>query len=207
MRVGIHPSTAFRWRHAFLFGCRQCDGNQVLGWTEVISDWFAYSQKGQRNLDRPARDRPLRQHWPDARLGVNVLFACDRRGNAVAEFVGPANSRVLRVNELERGLRDRLTGPRTLLTHERPHGPVGRFVAKSGGERLNVRPMGDGRKLEHLRTVWDYRRRFRAWLRPFRGVATKYLANYLAWHRIVDNEIRNRPAAVLMRWPIELEFP
>jgi transposase-like protein len=52
-------------------------------------------------------------------------------------------------------------------------------------------PDGAGRRdapreaqlLEELRR---YRTRMRRWLRRFRGVATRYLANYLRWHRWVD---------------------
>jgi hypothetical protein len=50
--------------------------------------------------------------------------------------------------------------------------------AGEGAERL--------RRSEHLGTVSGAVRRWRAWLRRFRGVATKYLPRYWAWHRFLD---------------------
>lgn len=57
------------------------------------------------------------------------------------------------------------------------------------------------RSLVHIRTVDAYIRRLRDWLECFRGVATKYLPNYLVWHRLVDAGVRNGFQSVLLRWP------
>ena len=35
----------------------------------------------------------------------------------------------------------------------------------------------------HIRHVNAYHSQLKQWIDKFRGVATKYLANYLAWHR------------------------
>ena len=40
----------------------------------------------------------------------------------------------------------------------------------------------------HLQNVNGYHARFKGWLAPFRGVASKYLATYLGWHRMKDRE-------------------
>lgn len=81
--LGIDPSTAFRWRHALLgqLAGRRAEslaGHIELGWVR-----FAYSQKGQRALDRPARHRglaPGREFLPPR---VSVAALCDRLGHAV----------------------------------------------------------------------------------------------------------------------------
>jgi hypothetical protein len=39
---------------------------------------------------------------------------------------------------------------------------------------------------DHTRNVGAFQRRLVAFLRPFCGVATKYLENYLKWHRLMD---------------------
>jgi len=38
----------------------------------------------------------------------------------------------------------------------------------------------------HARSVNRYDSSLKAWMVRFRGVATKYLANYLGWHRLLD---------------------
>ena len=38
----------------------------------------------------------------------------------------------------------------------------------------------------HINNVNGYHGRLKEWLRPFHGVATKYLGNYLAWRRTLE---------------------
>jgi hypothetical protein len=48
----------------------------------------------------------------------------------------------------------------------------------------------------HIQSVNGYHSRLKEWMRPFRGVATKYLENYLALHRFIDLH-ENRPQALV----------
>jgi hypothetical protein len=57
------------------------------------------------------------------------------------------------------------------------------------------------RQLVHIRTTQGYVSRLRSWLQRFRGVATKYLANYLTWHSRIDRNWRQGLAAEVLRWP------
>ena len=38
----------------------------------------------------------------------------------------------------------------------------------------------------HIQNANAYTSRLKGWMLPFRGVATKYLPNYLGWRRMVD---------------------
>ncbi len=38
----------------------------------------------------------------------------------------------------------------------------------------------------HINNVNGYHGRLKEWLRPFHGVATKYLGNYLGWRRTLE---------------------
>ena len=50
----------------------------------------------------------------------------------------------------------------------------------------------------HINNVNAYDSRLKNWMRPFNGVATKYLPNYLGWHRALDRETGSlAPAAML----------
>ena len=49
----------------------------------------------------------------------------------------------------------------------------------------------------HVQNVNAYHSRLRAWLRPFHGVATRYLPNYLAWRWILDAGRIRSPEALL----------
>ena len=197
-RVGIHPCTAFRWRHALLSTNDRSDCERLAGWTELAAAWFAHSEIGNRKLERPPRHRGLSDAWPDARLGVNVLIACDRPGHAVTVMTGRANARLINRRELERSLAGRFEHTPVLTSREPPHGPASQYAREQMLEYHNSRTS----HLAGVETVLAYERRLLGWIRKFRGVATRYLPNYLAWHRLVDDEIRNSAAAILMRWPL-----
>jgi hypothetical protein len=54
--------------------------------------------------------------------------------------------------------------------------------------------------LYEFKVVSSYLRRLRTWLRRFCGVATRYLANYLLWHRFLDRTFRLALPAALLQW-------
>ena len=49
----------------------------------------------------------------------------------------------------------------------------------------------------HVQHVNTYHGRLRQWMLRFQGVATKYLANYLAWFRGLDTHRRDTPQTIL----------
>ena len=40
----------------------------------------------------------------------------------------------------------------------------------------------------HIQNVNAYASRLKSWMVPFKGVASKYLANYLGWRRMIERE-------------------
>jgi hypothetical protein len=50
--------------------------------------------------------------------------------------------------------------------------------------------------------VTHYASRFRHWLLRFCGVATRYLVNYLGWHRLIDRSLTIQPEVAAMWWPV-----
>ena len=51
----------------------------------------------------------------------------------------------------------------------------------------------------HVQNVNAYVSRLRSWMRRFKGVATKYLASYLGWFRMLDCTpgVAPQPASIL----------
>jgi hypothetical protein len=77
------------------------------------------------------------------------------------------------------------------------------------GEYHDARPGRGGGLDSHmarLDLVREYRMRLYRWLKPFRGVATKYLPNYLAWHLAIDRPLRNNMTALTLRWPLASSY-
>jgi hypothetical protein len=56
----------------------------------------------------------------------------------------------------------------------------------------------------HIQNLNGWHARFKGWLVHFRGVASKYLANYSGWYRVLDEHLLATPTALLVaaaqRW-------
>lgn len=206
-RVKIHPSTAFRWRHALLDRLRVVDAERVSGgWVELSTLRMPYSEKGQRTLDRPprrCRERPDTAPFL-GRDGVNVVVACDRMGRVIAAVTGKSPVRRPTRLELERALAGRVRGRVIVTARDGQFGAAGFFAIHRGGSFHDARPVARDRagRLAHVDTAFAYGLRLETWLERFRGVATKYLPNYLAWHCAVDRALRRGPVATMLRWPM-----
>lgn len=197
-RLRIHPCTAFRWRHVLLAALRERDDERLAGWIELLATVFPFSEKGRRRGPAAAATsaRALRV--------AKVLAACDRRGRTLTAVAGVATTARIYTHELERSLHARVQGgDAQLVAAGGPFAPASILARRAGwayhdARRAAARP----RSLAHLRTAEAYVHRLRDWLERFRGVATRYLPNYLVWHRALDARWRRRVQAELLRWPM-----
>jgi transposase-like protein len=171
-------STAFRWRHRILVALRQAEARRLTGTVAVAETCFPHSEKGRRDLERsPRRRGELFGTWLGPR--VWVLLARERPGGrAFSDLVGPRRPGP---HELERCLAPRLEPDVTLqATLNLPAVPA--FAARSGLASTTLRGTA---ALHHPAAL--YNTLLRRWLQPFQGVATRYLPNYLAWHRFLHD--------------------
>lgn len=211
--VGVHTTTSFRWRHRLLDHARSCDDQMLSGRVELHTRWFAYSEKGRRRLERPARRSGARLFTPDAARGVDVVFACDERDVAVSALTpGYSTGAGVPSWKLESSLAARFSSDATLTAASRVMLGPARLVARRlrllFDERLpgsTLDPLQAG-PASPLRGVRAYVARFLYWLWRFRGVATRYLPNYLMWHRLLDGVPLRLVALRAMQWPLSV-FP
>lgn len=211
LQVGIDPSTAFRWRHRMCAWLRDHQEGTVSGCVEVATFWLRESRKGERGLDRAPHRRGIRVRAWYRRPRFHVVSACDRRGNLVSGLARNPSSDVT-AQVLHAALLGRLRAPLYLTsTHECGHASarwarsIGADHARSQFEAGLLQPSPRARRhppLAHCRTIWHYRKRLAGWLWWFRGVATKYLPNYLAWHRWVDTARKEHFDTAVLRWPM-----
>ena len=199
-RLGIHVSTAFRIRHAILDWLREQDNEKLLGWTEVSTIPFTYSEKGQQRSKKIEAFR--KAFWRGKRRPrvVHVAMALDRLGHVITRRLGPD---LLLARELVDAFRSRVSWA-SFTGRAGPYSPIARFAKLMGAPYLQADVKGRGKAdlLTHMRQSDDYMRRLHVWLEPFRGVSTKYLPNYLIWHRAVDVPLRHGFLATALRWPL-----
>lgn len=86
--VGVHPNTAFRWRHRFLKLPSGQQATSLAGIAEVDETYFLESQKGRKKgLERAPRKRGGKASKRGmSEEQIPVLICRDRAGNS-ADFV------------------------------------------------------------------------------------------------------------------------
>lgn len=103
------------------------------------------------------------------------------------------------VQELDCFFRTAVTGVATLLTYQHRALMYGNAARRSRHRHIHLdrRP----RTIDvcrHVANVYAYGCRLQDWLLRFRGVATFYLDNYLAWHQWVDGDTREARRAFIL---------
>ena len=204
-RLGVHRNTAFRWRHRFLHWARFDRPHSLTGIVEADETFLLESQKGSRKLDRPARRRGGRA----SKRGVSneldcILVARDRHGNTIDAVTGRG---ALTAAQLERDLLPKLDRQALLATDSnaayRAFSRKHKIAHETVNLRAGVRVRYAGTSAIHVQNVNGYHQRFKAWLLGFRGVASRYLPNYLGWRWALDGR-RLKSAEQLMRIAIEV---
>ncbi|VXB29394.1 IS1595 family transposase [Massilia sp. 9I] len=193
--VGVHRNTSFRWRHRFLHGVRHDQPERLAGIAEADEMFLLESQKGSRQLERPARKRGGVAH----RRGIGqqhdcILVARDRSGLTCSFVTGRA---AVTARQLHRYLLPVLDpeillvtdGHKAYRTFAREARIAHAFVTLRAGERV--------RGVVHVQNVNAYHQRLRSWLSRFHGVASRYLPNYLAWRWALDGDRIAAPERLL----------
>ena len=182
--VDIHRNTSFRWRHRFLELTKHDRPARLGGIAEADELFLLESQKGSRNLKRPAR----RRGGVASTRGIThehdcILVARDRTGGT-HDFVTGRGA--VTTQQLHRHLLPVLDPDVLLVTDGHP---AYRAFARDAGispEFVNLRAGERVRGAVHVQNVNAYHRRFRQWLARFHGVASRYLPNYLGWQWALD---------------------
>lgn len=178
--AGVHSTTAFRWRHRLCDAVRSAEQPELHGLTEAIELKFAYSQKGQRTPQPQRRPRTVLEQR--RRRPVSVVILRDRRGVVAGDVAGgvrPSTGQLLRLYG------NLLQSDAVLLSAHRRYAPIAVFARALGVPHVRV-AVHERDPLFHLANATSHAHRLRAWLEPFRGVATRYLSNYLCWYRQLE---------------------
>lgn len=182
--MGISRDKAFRWRHRTLQGVVEHQPHALTGILEADETYFRYSEKGSRQLTRQARHRGGgASQGRKADEWVPVLVGRTRGQPYTLDKVLP------RVNEREvtEALRPAVTPGETLVCTD-GHAAYRRLDKTLGVAtgRVLAGYHGHANKMFHVQNVNNYHERIKTWIqRDLRGVATKNLPNYLAWHRML----------------------
>jgi transposase-like protein len=182
--VGVHRNTTFRWRHRFLMNSINLKPDTLNGVVEATESYFRYSEKGKKFFEHPEK----------VGQKVYVVFNRDRGRNIYEQIV--ENFDLDKVSEKFNGVYSK-----DILFCSENSDLYKNFVLEKGLRHgtLNLKT-GELIKKDvvHLFNVENYKEELYKWLKRFRGVATKYLNNYLSWYRELDEYNQNVPPEILL---------
>jgi transposase-like protein len=182
-QCGVHKNTSFRWRHRFLASPAATEPRHLHGIVEADETYFLESHKGERHLMRPPRKRggkASKRGLSDEQ--VPVLIARDRDRITLDAVLPKADTQS--VKEVLGPVID----PDAILCSDA--NPI--YCAFTRQAHIEHRPINLSAGIRvldnafHIQNVNAYDSRLKGWMDRFRGVATKYLPNYLGWRRCLE---------------------
>ena len=182
VRLSVHPSTCFRWRHRLLAGIAATERVELRGRIHLGFRWLPHSEKGSRRITQSPRRRRFDGLSFQTRSAWILVATSDSKG-AHSALVGEHYPRARTLLTLLEG--SVATGS-TLLVPAREGVPL-RPLARSIGAGIEVWRLSEQAvaKGERPPTV-EYFGRVTRWMGRFCGVATRYLDHYLVWFRLLD---------------------
>jgi transposase-like protein len=196
VETGVSIQTSFDWRHKLLTSFSSVSVEEFQGIVESDDLFFAYSEKGNRHLDR----KPKKRGEKASKAGVSdekvtVIATCDRSGNK--DFTVATRGRISK-KDLDKVLKGKLDKVEVLCSDS--HRSYGAFAKANTIEHKKFNASKGQRtvdKVYHVQNVNNMDMRLRKFMDSFNGVATKYLQNYLNWFLVLE-KIKNSTSKMAM---------
>ncbi|MGB4094647.1 MAG: IS1595 family transposase [Bacteroidales bacterium] len=189
--VGISLPTSFRWRHKILSAIQGLEGGiNFSGITEVDELLMQYSEKGRRYKSLEEKEQAMNTVHPN----VAVLVMTDREGNLLFKHTGEnrvQNSQIK--EELKRRVSEKnliCFKPNEKFQQAVKESPSKKVLVKSPTEKILVRRKTKGLVIYSVNIAEKKITNFLVWMMRFRGVATKYLQNYLMWFVVMNKYLK-----------------
>lgn len=198
----ISVPTSFKWRHRILAALQKQQESTVLaGIVESDDVFLPYSQKGQKELGRPARKRGKGMLEPKKRGITNekvaIIISQDRLGNKHLQVATRGRISEENLNEV---LKDKIVA-KSILCSDSHHSYIA-FANSNKIEHKTVKASAKEFVKEgkyHIQHVNQTANELKKWLDGFNGVSTKYLQNYLNWFSVLKRiETANVPLKELV---------
>jgi transposase-like protein len=183
-RSGVSLETSFRWRHRFLQSASDVRPAIVTGIVEADETMILKSAKGSKKLVGRA---PRKRGGEPKKTGTSpddydIILIMRDRHKTTTDYILP---------DFEGATFDAVMDPvvsadSVLVTDGRPSY---RTFARARG-MTHVAIVASRSEHEkggfHIQNVNAYTSRLKGWMAPFNGVASKYLATYLGWRRMIE---------------------
>jgi len=182
--VGISLPTSFRWRHKILSAIQGLEGGiNFSGITEADELLLQYSEKGRRYKSPEEKEQAMKTVHPN----VAVLVMTDREGNLLFKHTG--ENRVQN-SQIKEELKRRVSENNLICF--KPNDEFKQAVMESPSKKVIVRRKTKGLAIYSVNVAEKKITNFLVWMMRFRGVATKYLQNYLMWFVVMNKYLKDK---------------
>jgi len=195
--LNISIQTSFDWRHKILSSLSQFTPTELSGQVECDELELALSNKGSKSLERKPRKRGTdfkRNQGKNVVTTVQVVTAIQRNGE---KYLRAVQTKRLSKKDIEKVFEGKLADKTTLITDKHPSykafakgNPTIKHKALLAKDHVDKKD-----KTIHLQSVNNIHQQIRGFLKPFNGVSSKYLQNYLNWYAYMD-KIRNSKTTI-----------
>ncbi|MFA9558757.1 IS1595 family transposase [Evansella sp. AB-rgal1] len=177
--------TLFYWRHKLLSALNKMEFSDFQGIVEMDETYFLYSEKGSRHIK--GRE-PRKRGGTAKKRGISneqvcVLVVRDRDKMTFSQALGMGR---LTKDQLEKAIGHKLSNKNVLCTDSwrafKTYAAEKGMVIYQFKSSSKIRTKG----IYHIQNVNSYHSRLKDWILRFRGVATKYLNNYLTWFQALE---------------------
>lgn len=176
----LNVKTIFDWRHKLLSSLDSINGTPFSGIVECDDKQININMKGQRNISRKAYKRPSdrKQKRGVSNDKVSFIVATDRKGNTTMKV---AKIGRLDNSSIERTIGQLISDDNILCSDCHPS-----IISWAKDKNLEHHTFKASKqhvknKCYHVQHVNSLDNLLERWLKPFYGVATKYLPKYLNW--------------------------
>jgi transposase-like protein len=185
-RTGIHLETSFRWRHRFLAAAKDKKASAVTGIVEADERFILKSAKGSRKIvGRAPRKRGGKARKPGLSTDEHdaILIVRDRHGETTDALLADLSAETIGAY-----LRPVVAKDAVLVTDGNKAYEA--FAAATDITQMALVASAGERVIGcyHIQNVNAYQSRFKLWMVRFKGVASKYLASYLGWRRMIERD-------------------
>lgn len=189
-QLDIHISTAFYWRHKVLNALNAMEDDSLRGIVESDEKFFLESNKGKNQVSKDSKRNPRKRGGTASKRGISdeqvcIVVAMDRAGHIVNKTAckGRITAKIY-----DEAIGNQFSDDAILCTDSAFH-----YKTFTNNNGLEHKPLNGSKKqhvidkVYHIQHVNSYHSRLEDWInRKFRGVATKYMDNYLAWIRFLE---------------------
>lgn len=195
--LGISVPTAFYWRHKVLDAIRKYIGTgSVEGVVEIDDTYFRENFKGwhtensEFKMPRKAYHRSVKQDSTKAKTKkekrkrglsneqISVMCAIDRSSNLIIEPIARGNVGYDAIFNLF----DNRIDKEAIACVDSAKGFT-KFARMSKIDVIQLEKDKRKQGIYHIQHVNSLHSRIKGWMAKFRGVATKYLADYMSWFK------------------------